>query len=385
MRSINAMRTTALLVSLAASMHVRAASPVYELTDLGDMGGELAAAFAINNQGQVVGIAEESRRVPIPFLFESGRMSGLGVLAPQEIQGAASAISANGMVAGSSMAIYPPGGYNGHPVLWTPQGGLVDLLPPGSYNSGEAAGVNSAGQVVGVLAGQGGGGFIWSSQAGMRFITLPNPLFPPENTPTAINESGVVCGHQWVTPGSVVAWTYDSATGRIDELPGLGGNTSLAHAINGSGDIVGLSARPNLQQRPVMWKHDGGIVDLGFLAVNFGTGEAQAINDARWIVGADYYNGNGVQPLGWLWVDGSKMALAGLVRDPRQAAHWTLLNPFGINARGDIVGQGIRDGIPGRAFKMTLTSDAPMERRHSGRAYPDVLRARDRSAAAIQK
>jgi hypothetical protein len=148
------------------------------------------------------------------------------------------------------MATYPLGGYNGHPFLWTPQGGLVDLLPPGSYNSGEAVGVNSAGQVVGFLGGQGGGGFTWSSQAGMHFISLPNPLFPPENTPTAMNEAGIVCGHQWVTPGSVVAWTYDSATGRIDELPGLGGNTSLAHAINGSGDIVGLTPSGTIDYRP---------------------------------------------------------------------------------------------------------------------------------------
>lgn len=328
--------------------------PRYEVIDLGDFGGELANAHSINNAGHVVGTAEAENLEALPFLWRNGNLIDIGTLVPDASSGhgIARAISDNGYVAGYSMAPYPDGpGTVAHAFFWSEATGMIDIAP-GSIMTG-AWGINSAGKVVGDMGGPGGGAFVWSQTDGMTMISLPGAPAGFSNMAEDINENGFVCGHQWNVDFDYVGWVYDSDAETIEELETLGG-TSETRAINDAGDVVGASARPNNQRRPVMWTADRQLVDLGFLPVpDFTQGIANAINNQRWIVGSDSYDGNGVPNKGWLWIEGKKVELLDLIDDPAQQAEWDdLSHPMDINERGEIVGIGVRNGVPGRAFLM---------------------------------
>jgi probable HAF family extracellular repeat protein len=336
--------------------------PRFEIIDLGDFGGPLANGHGINDAGHAVGTADSAQAVNRPFLWRNGELTDLGTLMPGASvgQGVARAISQTGLVAGSSMAPLPGGaGAVDHAFVWSQAQGMVDLTPNSTAGS-SAWGVNDAGQVVGQIDGPAGGAFLWSEAGGLSMIGLPGAPAGFSNRAEDINASGQVCGHQFIATFAYVGWVFDSATGNIVELPTLG-LQSETRAINDAGDVVGASSMPNNQRRPVLWTADGSIVDLGFLPVpDFTQGIANGINTSRWIVGADAYDGSGVQDKGWLWIAGVKVELLTLIEDPAQQAQWSgLLYPLDINDHGAIVGIGIRNGIPGRAFVMRpIGSDA---------------------------
>ncbi|MBO9663032.1 hypothetical protein [Dokdonella sp.] len=339
--------------------------PAYEIVDLGDFGGELANAHSINDAGQVVGTAEDPELDTLPFLWRDGTLTDLGTLRPdrEHGHGIAYSISANGQVAGYSMAPSPNGiGTLAHAFFWSEQDGMVDVDPrPGTIISSYAWGVNSAGQVVGQILGQDGGPFLWTREGGVTMLRLPDAPVGYGGMAEDISETGLVCGEQYNANFDYVGWVYDSATGEMRELGHIGKPMSEARSINNAGQVVGSSTRENNQQRPVLWLDDGVIVDLGFLSVpNFSQGVAEGVNDQLWVVGEDSYDGNGVPTKGWLWIDGSKHELRTLVADAAERDRWDELTaPLDINNRGEIVGIGIREGVPGRAFLMRpLPADA---------------------------
>lgn len=336
------------------------APPRYAVVDLGTFGGELANAHAINDQGHVVGTAERPDQNALPFVWRGEALINLGSLIPGQAEGfgVAHAISENGLVAGYSAAPYPLGpGSVGHAFFWSPEAGMIDLTPDSPALS-IARAVNDAGQVVGEIGGSGGGAFIWSAQAGFSVIQLPSMLFT-SNAAEDINASGQVVGHAFNTDSQYAGWVYDSATGESRQLPPLERAPSQTRAINDAGDVVGYSARSNNQQRPVLWRHDGTVVDLGFLPVpGFSTGYATDINEQGWVIGADYADAPGIPTKGWLWIGGEKHELRTLLADPQAQIDWSEFStPLGINNRGEIVGIGIREGLPGRAFLLRPLGD----------------------------
>lgn len=321
--------------------------PTYEIIDLGDFGGELAMAMDINDAGHVVGRAENQHRVSLPFVWRGGALEYLGSLAGSGItfEGWGMSIADNGLIGGMSLAP-AGGGMEGRPFVWSPAEGMREVRA----SNGAVQGINSAGQAVGYTSNI--GAFVWRAQGGIVPIRLPDGMAELSSEARRINEAGVVVGEQY--RGNVLtAWKYDSISGVIAALPTLGG-TSRAYAINGPGDVVGSSLRPNNQKRPVLWARDGQVIDLGQLPVpGYDFGHATAINDRGWIVGSDEYVGNGRWPKAWLWIGGVKTELRVLIADPVQRAAWPEL-PWvtAINNRGEIVGQGEHGGIPGRAFLM---------------------------------
>jgi probable HAF family extracellular repeat protein len=326
--------------------------PHYEIVDLGDFGGELANAYAINDSGTVVGVAMNAGWLELPFIWRNGVMSYLGSLRPGIVDfGAARAISANGNVAGYGMAPDPvnPQFSVGHAFFWSEEGGMIDLTPNTS-NMSVAWGVNSAGQVVGQYIGA----FLWTAKDGMTNIALPDG--DGGGQAEKISENGLITGWEWTVSNELAGWVYDTANGTMRKLPALGTLArSQTRDINTSGNVVGFSRSTDGYGRPVMWKADNTIVDLGFMPIpDYSQGVANAINDVNWIVGRDDYDGWSETPnRGWLWIDGSKYELKSLIVDPIIRDQWDeLAHPLGINNRGEIVGIGIHNGVMGRAFLM---------------------------------
>ena len=132
----------ALAMSLASSAQ---AAVLYDVVDLGTLGGSASAGNAINNAGQVVGYSFTTGDNYIDihaFLYSGGVMSDLGTLGGSSSQGYA--INNAGQVAGRSGTT---GNVGAHAFLYS--GGVMsDLGTLGGVES-VGYGINNAGQVVG--------------------------------------------------------------------------------------------------------------------------------------------------------------------------------------------------------------------------------------------
>jgi probable HAF family extracellular repeat protein len=144
-----------------------------------------------------------------------------------------------------------------------------------------------------------------------------------------INDNGEIAG--WETslddrPGlkaRAVVWR----DGKPVELPTLGGDAALAHALNNKGEVVGLSevTPGTFDYHPVLWQGDE-VIDLGLLREN--AGRAVDINESTVIIGNAHGKG-GDLPL--RWEDGTLEELP----LPEGISSGTV---FSINDEGTIVG-----------------------------------------------
>jgi len=162
------------------------------IQDLGTLpGGSWSSAYAINDQGQVVGYGDTSSGRFRAFVWSAEEgIEMLGTLGGS--QSYAMAISGNGLIAGHSTA---GNGYT-HAFLWN---GLVmtDLGTFGDGNS-HAYGVNSAGDVVGYSDGSGFSGthaFLYHQGGLLDLNSLISPVAGLELIEAyGINGAGQIAG-----------------------------------------------------------------------------------------------------------------------------------------------------------------------------------------------
>jgi probable HAF family extracellular repeat protein len=251
-----------------------------EIRDLGTFGGSVSLATGINNRGQVVGLASTSTPDPFPvpglggvaigtqtqaFLWQNGHMRNLGTLGGPDA--AAFNVNNRGQVAGGSYTNDIPNATTGfptlHPFLWG-SGRMIDLGTLGGTSGGPIA-LNNRGQVLGIsnLAGdQFADFFLWDngkltdltaqSSGGTLWVA------------SAINDAGQIVGG-----ASFPGQDFDAAVwqnGVLTDLGTLEGDCySFADSINSRGQIVGSSySCDGKTSRAFIWQ-DGSISDLNDL------------------------------------------------------------------------------------------------------------------------
>jgi probable HAF family extracellular repeat protein len=239
---------------------------------------------------------------------------------------------------------------------------------PGDYAS-VAMGINQLGDVVGWSAGPTGTrAFVYTAAGGMT--ALPAPAGRPVTTARAINGSGVVVGTA-STGGTDVGQAVRWQSGVATNLGSLGsGLFSEARGLNATGTIVGSSSTDGgglLGTHAFRYTDASGMVDL---TPGYDSGHAEGINDAGQIVG--WRNGRAFRMTGETFTDlgvptGFAQSFASAVNGTGQVAGhvvngtgsserifryangvMTLVGglgeynrAYGINAAGDIVGQGL--------------------------------------------
>ena len=297
------------------------AAAAYDATliDLGTLGGANAYAAAVSAGGRVAGCAETGSGEIHAFVWQGGRMTDLGRGAEAAGNSCALAVNDRGLAAGRAST--------GELVLW--EGTAARSLGI----RGDIGDMNDAGTVVGARA-EGGStrAFVYASGV---LTELGEPGTRSEAT--AVNARGQVVGG-----ANGRAFLYES--GVLNDLGTLGGNMSVARAINSGGEIVGQAANEFGQPTPFI--HRGTMQALPGPSYS----SAVAISASGKVAGS----GEGVY--GYVIAGGAVTRLSEL---PAVVAKgWRKLEPTAMNDRGWIVGTAENASGDLRAFLLVPRSDA---------------------------
>jgi probable HAF family extracellular repeat protein len=224
-------------------------------------GGDSAQALALNNRGQLVGLAEKGTLEkpgycatpsqvldfePVIWGAKPGEIRELPPL-PGDTVGVALAVNDKGQVVGTS-GLCSNTTANGlvdgpHAVLWDPDGSVTDLGNLGGTTVNVAAGINNQGEVVGgSLSSKDGNlhAFLWTKDTGIQDLGLLGA--DVVTAPTWINNNGQAVGGSCPATGNCRAFLWqDKVLTDLNTLIPADGPLYLlfAFAINDSGEIVG--------------------------------------------------------------------------------------------------------------------------------------------------
>lgn len=285
-----------------------------DMTDLGTLGGDGAAAVSVNDTSTVAGLGQVQPGLNAPthaFLWEGAVMDDLGTLGGSTSW--ANHVTASGLVVGGSRLA---GDSAFHPVLWV--NGIPEdlgLLP--EHWLGDARAMNTSGQIVGYSTS------VFSEARAVLWEEEPQDLdtLPGGCCSEAfdINDAGQIVGFSWFDGTSgfhAVRWENKEA---FDLGPLAEGHNSRALAINARADVVGvawITIDGPVAPRATLWQ-DEAAFDLNCLipaGIGWSITEARDINEAGQIVGFGINTETGV-------------------------THGLLLNPA-IRSPGDFDGDG---------------------------------------------
>jgi len=340
----------AAFAAFAISASRPTAADGYTVTDLGSLPGmPFTSAWqqTINNEGVIAGYANASADDianstffgDSSFLWQNSTITPLPGL-PGAIDTIAFSLNNKGQVVGRST----PAGEGSHAVLW--DHGVIQSLPllPGDVRGG-ALMINDRGQAVGFSRNPALGvrhAALWYKGTVSQLPPLPGGGAFDEGL--GINEIGQIVG--WSGPASglehIALWDKDG----VHDLGTLGGDWGEAVAINNKGQIVGTSVTASNALEPFLWEN-GVLTDLGVLAGDEG-GVALGINKQGQIVGVsgtsivNGQQGNIYTSHAVLWENGLMIDLQTKIPT---GFGWTITSANGINDFGQIVAQGVYNGI----------------------------------------
>ncbi|MFM2089580.1 MAG: hypothetical protein RLZZ127_69, partial [Planctomycetota bacterium] len=307
------------------------------VTDLGTFGGESSDAYAINNLGQVVGIAQRPDGASRPFVWSLATgLRELPGLAPNR-DGHAYDLNDFGLIVGRSM---DADGIS-KPVAWRFTGGVaaspLALTGFSANATGEARSINNLDQITGWGLVTGGYKQAWIQEADGSRIQALGTLGGANSDANGINNSRTVVGTSQRTSGGDRAfrWKPGNPFGSMSDL----NPTSNGSAVNYYGDIVGRDSGSNA----FFWAE-------GQNSQALGAGEALSVNDGRdavqlRVVGYQTVNGN---RRATVWAPGT--APVDLTAQLSVGSGWSSLSTArDVNNGGVVVGQGILNG-KSRAF-----------------------------------
>jgi probable HAF family extracellular repeat protein len=274
-----------------AALWVGGTAPI----DLGSLGGpdtNSAVAWPVkSNNGLVVGISDTNENNPLgeafscwPFFapavptgkickgfrWEKGEMTALQAF-PGGFNSYATAANNRGQVVGwAENGVHDPTCDPAFQVLqfraviWGPKGEMQELPPLPGDSTSAATAINDKGQVVGISGSCGiavGGvsalhSVIWENGVPTNIGDFGGHTW---NTPTAINNDGVVVGFSLPADQEGTrfyrsfVWTKETGIKMLDQIEG--DVRSAALGINEDGQIVGLSRTAEAVLRAVTWEN----------------------------------------------------------------------------------------------------------------------------------
>jgi uncharacterized membrane protein len=246
------------------------------------------------------------------------------------------------------------------PFLW--ETGVVTRLPllPDTFGSvaGQVNGINASGAAVGLNGVYRGAGYM----AGVRWeggiVTELN--LPWGGDPTAINDHGHIAINRYYYYTGRSAVLTGGATNMV-EVPGQHPNYGLAQALdlNNAGQVCGrfiVNTTVEQNYHAFIWQQGVGGVPLPEFPIGLSKSEAVALNNHGHAVGNAYSFVSGMNPA-VLWRDGTMTVLNDLPEV--QAAGWSLLAARDINDHDQIVGIGSHGGFVTAFLLSPVTAPLP--------------------------
>jgi len=172
------------------------------------------------------------------------------------------------------------------PFLWSPGSSMVDL-GTGSGNEGVGNAVNSQGAVVGFTTTGAIHPHAFLYENGS--LSQLNVFGNTETIAYGINDQKQIAG--WWRPEGGNQHAFKYANGTATDLGTLHNfGNSIGYAINGLGDVVGVSDVPGDATGNAFIYTDGTMKDLGNLGGSYAY--ALGVNDSRMVVGSSLIRGN---------------------------------------------------------------------------------------------
>jgi probable HAF family extracellular repeat protein len=301
----------------------------YSVTDIGTLGGSTSQAIAINKAGVVTGTSDLPGDIDSHVFVwtSSGGIKDLGTLGGSFAVG--TGINSAGNVVGYSLL----SNNVTHAFLYTSAGGLQDLssiIGPSGFS--EANGIDDKNRIVGyssTATNQNGDAVVWTGST-ILDLGLDGATSSVAN---AINAKSQVVG----AGGSAFLWTKAHGFKNLASL--VDGDFTNASAVNNHGMVVGydIGSFPPFPLA-VVWTPTG-IQSIGNLGDNYS--DARGVNDQCQVVGDSILSDTTTEHA-FIWT------AAGGIQDLNNlipaGSGWSLTVAFGINASGQIVGQGTIKG-----------------------------------------
>jgi probable HAF family extracellular repeat protein len=298
----------------------------YSITDLGTLGGNASFASAVNTTGAVTGYSKiDTSSTTHVFLWTAaGGMQDLGTLGGTF--GIGTAINSSGNIVGSAGLA----DNTDHAFLWTAAGGMEDLgtlIGPTGFSY--AKGIDDQNRIVGnssTQASSNGDAVIWMGTT-IHDLGQDGSTF---SEATAINSKFQVVGDA----GNAFLWTKAGGFKNLGQLSG--GDGAVANSINNHGMIAGYNTVGiGASSAAVVWM--GNTTPLSIGNLGGGTSTALGVNDQCQVVGYSLLSDT-INQHAFIWTKAGRMVdLNTLVP---KGSGWTLVYATGINASGQIVGQG---------------------------------------------
>lgn len=340
---------------------------LYQVTDLGTLGGTYSIGFGVNIRGQVTGFAQNAAGDTRAFLWQNGAMRDLGTLAGYTpgFGSEGHGINAQGDVVGGSDT---PLSFH---AFLARNGTMSDLGTLGGDTS-IAVGVNLFGQVAGAsdiatldpaTGNQEQRAFLWRNGVMSDLGVLGTGT---NSAALAINDFGQVVGNSNINTsfdpeaGGPDFHAFLSQHGVMTDLGTTGGTSSLAWSINDRGQVAGWSKTAtidpsnaacgnpptNHELQAALWQHGTASALSPFPgdtdSIAFG------INNLGQVVGR---SGTGCTNSGAaLWEHGTVVSLNTVIP---ASSGWFLQRARAINDRGQILGEGTSPNNELHAFLLT--------------------------------
>lgn len=313
----------------------------YEAVDLGTLGGASSNAFAINDLGEVVGVADAPNFISRGFLWQDGVMTEIGTF------GGATSI-AFGINNSTQIVGYATQANNQRRAFLWENGTLTNLGTLGG-NDSRALAINDAGVIVGHSRDAGNIQRAFVYQNGMM-TQLPD-LGGSTAEAVAINSSNLIVGFAANAQGSTLAvqWNFDGSQWQVTPLTDISSSFYKAFGVGDDGVIVGQYLNISSGEvRAFSWFEDQA-TDLGLITGTFSA--AKSMNNSL-IVGSGTNVGGQVHALGF-----ADDEIINLNDRLRYSDNWVLNDARAINADGWITGSGTTGGA-NRAFLLRPAAGA---------------------------
>lgn len=311
---------------------------IYNVLDLGTLGGDYSQAAAVNASGQIVGFAYIMNDGELLAAFWSNSNSSAVSLG--DLGGdfsLANDINLSGQIVGKAADT----NFNEFAAFWTNSSSAAINLGAIGGTSSSAEGINRSGKIVGYAD--------VVSNLAQHAVLWTNTSTPPIDLGTlggdtsaadSINDSNQMVGYAYdMDDNQFAAFWPNSSTPAIN-LGALGGTYSVAAGINNSGQIVGsANTLGDTTTRAVIWTNTSSPpIDLGALAGS--NSQALAINNFGQIVGSANSPSIGHAVL-WTNISSQIIDLNSLIATN---TGWTLESASAINDSGEIVGYATTTG-----------------------------------------